>query len=185
MERTLKVSLTERDYYNFNKFHMRHSPYGKRNSRAIYIIAAVMALLIAGMNFIVEGVTLETVLMIFPYAVVIVAMLALITPLSLLVLKLQIAIMKKSGKLPYEESSMVELHDDYFVEITEKSRNEIKYTGAEGIMVASDGSIYVYMNSLTVYILPPSSFESDEDRKEISAFLCEKIDSFDKEKKNA
>ena len=176
MKYELKVSLSEREYYDFNKFHMNRSPYGKRNRRAIYIIALVMAILIMAMNFIVEGFNIETFLFLIPYLLVICLILLLVGPLSLLVLKMQIALMKKQGKMPYEETSVIELYEDYFVEVTDKSRNEIKYTGAEGIMISQDGSIYIYMNSLMAYILPVSCFESDKMREEISGFLLERIE---------
>ena len=175
MKYKLDVSMTEKDYYNFNKFHMSHSPYGKRSQRSAYIIATVMALLIALMSLIIEGVTLTTMLMLFPYAIVIASILALIKPLSLLILKIQITVMKKRGKLPYSASSTLELYDDFFVEITETERREVKYTGAEGIMVAEDGSVYIYMNSLMAYILPVGTFESDEVRDEIREFLLDKV----------
>lgn len=177
MKYELSVSLDERDYYNFNKFHMRRSPYGKRTQKTIYILATVMALFIAAMYFLVEGVSVETVLMLFPYAIIIAVMLTLTGPLSLLVLKLQIVMMKHRGKLPYEEKATIQMYDDYFVEITENSKNEIKYTGAEGIMIGKDGSVYVYMNNIMAYILPPSCFESDEQRQEVTSFLLEKIES--------
>lgn len=176
MKYKLDVSLTEKDYYNFNKFHMQSSPYGKRSQRAAYIIATVMALLIAVMSLIIEGVKLTTLLMLFPYAIVIAVMLALIKPLSLLILKIQVATMKKRGKLPYSASSTLELYDDFFIEITDTERREVKYTGAEGIAVADDGSIYVYMNSLMAYILPCGVFESDKEKDEICAFLLERIE---------
>ena len=90
-------------------------------------------------------------------------------------LKIQITVMKKRGKLPYSASSTLELYDDFFVEITETERREVKYTGAEGIMVAEDGSVYIYMNSLMAYILPVGTFESDEVRDEIREFLLDKV----------
>lgn len=83
--------------------------------------------------------------------------------------------MKKNGKAPYSEHSLLEFYDDYFIEKTENTKAEIKYDAVFKIRVNELKAIYIYQNVLVAYIIPFSAFSCEDERKEFLNFIQKKI----------
>ena len=95
-------------------------------------------------------------------------------PLSLFFLKLHIRFMKNNGKLPYSNYATLEFFDDYFVEITENTKTEVKYDAVFKVRVNEPKAIYIYQNSVLAYIIPFDVFVSDAERDKFIEFICQK-----------
>ena len=165
------VNLTDKDYTDFNIFWMLKSPYGKKQmlkSRlilSVIFILAVLYVLITG-----EGI-LEN----FVFIGLMVVMLALfqlfMSRFFAFSLKNQFKTLKKSGKMAYSPESTMEFYDDIFVEYTEENKNEHKYTTIERISLVGDKIIYIHINNVMAYLIPISSFNSEEELRSFIDFI--------------
>ena len=83
--------------------------------------------------------------------------------------------MKKNGKLPYSNFATLEFYDDYFVEITENTKTEIKYDAIFKVRVNEQKAIYIYQNAVLAYIIPFDVFDSSVARDEFLDFIHQKM----------
>lgn len=168
MNYKLDITLTDKDYTDFNIFWMLKSTYGKKQMLKcrviIFLIFALSALfvLLTGDgsvgNFVFIGLM-----------VVMLALFQIFMPsFYTRTIKSQLKTLKKSGKMAYSPESSMEFYDDYFVEYTEENKNEHKYTTIERISLVGDKIIYLHINNVTAYLIPISSFNSEE---ELSSFI--------------
>lgn len=166
------VTLSDKDYYEFNRFHMRETKGGRKTSLVTYVILAVIFVLVSVTTFLQYGFELYSFIYIavWLFAVVLISLILdpVITPL---ILRLTIFMMKKSGKLPYEKLSRLEFYDEYFIEISENNKNETKYAGIEQVLVSRAKAVYIYLSGSTAYILPAIIFSSDSEREEFTEFI--------------
>ncbi len=163
------VFLDDKDYYEYNKFHLLHSPYGKRYRKLISIMFAVFAFIVALMLAIVESVIVALISAV-PMLLLGAVMVLVFPYLVLLILKIQISLTKNSPNKRYLPKSTIEFAEESFTELTEIGSTETKYFVIERISV-TEQAIYMHMNSVTAYILPTSLFESDETLDEFIDFL--------------
>ena len=171
MNYKLDITLTDKDYTDFNIFWMLKSPYGKKQmlkSRlilSVIFILAVLYVLITG-----EGISEN-----FVFIGLMVVMLALfqifMARFFAFSLKSQFKTLKKSGKMAYSPESTMGFYDDIFVEYTEENKNEHKYTTIERISIVGDKIIYLHINNVTAYLIPMSSFTSAEELRSFIDFI--------------
>jgi len=83
--------------------------------------------------------------------------------------------MKKHGKLPYSNASTIEFYDDYFIELTENTKTEVKYDAVLKIRVNNPKGIYIYQNAIMAYIIPFKAFNSNDEKSEFLNFINQKI----------
>ncbi|MBQ9161643.1 MAG: YcxB family protein [Clostridia bacterium] len=179
------VVLSDDDYLELNKFVMLRSHYGKKQIRQSRVIACVcigvmMALLLIGGGF-----TPETFLTIIPCGVLLGLFIVLLPNMMSASLKGQIKQMKKSGKMPYTPSSVVEFLDDSFTEVAEDNKTEMKYPSIERVSVVGGKTVYIHFNSLAALILPKASFESEVQYGEFLEFIktkCAAVDFYPSKK---
>ena len=69
----------------------------------------------------------------------------------------------------------MEFYDDRFVELTNDSRSESKYSVLYRIVENKDKAIYIYRNAIVASIIPTRCFESAEMKKDFIAFIEQKI----------
>ena len=165
---------TDKDYYEFNKYHMTDSPDVKKSGLIGKLYVPVI-FLIMFIYYIIRGddwYTLSFALILF--SIVSVIWFFSLKPLSLFILKLHIRFMKKNGKLPYSNYATLEFFDDYFVEITENTKTEVKYDAVFKVRVNEPKAIYIYQNSVLAYIIPFDVFVSDAERDKFIEFICQK-----------
>ena len=170
-----ETKTTDKDYYEFNKYHTTDSPDVKK-SGLIGKLYLPIIFLIMFIYYIIRGddwYSLSFSLIIF--SIISVVWFFSLKPLSLLFLKLHIKFMKKNGKLPYSNFAILEFYDDYFVEITENTKTEIKYDAIFKVRVNEQKAIYIYQNAVLAYIIPFDVFYSSVARDEFLDFIHQKM----------
>lgn len=169
-----ETKINDKDYYEFNKYHSTDSPDVKKSGLVgkLYVPAIFLLMFI---YYIIRGddwYSLSFALIIF--SIVSVIWFFSLKPLSLLFLKIHIKFMKKNGKLPYSDYAILEFYDDYFVEITENTKTEVKYDAVFKVRVNEPKAIYIYQNAVLAYIIPFAIFSSDDERRKFVDFISEK-----------
>jgi hypothetical protein len=89
------------------------------------------------------------------------------------IIKWQIKLMKKSGKLPFARENHYKFEEDYFLIETEIMDIKQKYAAIENILV-SPKAIYIYLGAIQANTLPLSVFESEQQKEEFITFINEK-----------
>lgn len=174
MKFRFNVNLTEEDYYEFNRFHLIKSEFGKKQILKMRIFVAVfIAVVSLGLLFIGDF-TSDAFVQIIPLVLILIIVEAGYVKFSELILKLQLKSMKKSGKMGYDTESVLEFYDDIFVETTETIRTEQKYSVVEKIYINNGKIIYIYVNNVRAYLVPLTSFESKEQFDDFMEFLKQK-----------
>jgi hypothetical protein len=89
-------------------------------------------------------------------------------------LKLNIWIMKKSGKLPFSKNVSLSFYDGHFDQVTETAETKTKYSAIERV---SEGkaAVYIYIGAIQAFIIPLAAFESESQKAEFMAFLRGKM----------
>ena len=165
---------TDKDYYEFNKYHTTDSPDVKKSGLIGKLYVPVI-FLIMFIYYIIRGddwYSLSFALILF--TIVSIIWMFSLKPLSLFFLKLHIKFMKKNGKLPYSNYSVLEFYDDYFVEQTENTKTEVQYDAVFKIRINNSKAIYIYQNAVLAYIIPFDVFESNTDREKFIDFISQK-----------
>lgn len=168
MKYQFHVKLTEKDYYEFNEFHMLKSKQGRKNILTMRTVFAVLPLIIAAVSFWGGGFTLESFLHVIPYLLIIVLFQILTVPMVRGSIKYSIKNMKKSGKMAFSPQSVIEFYDDRFVESTDVNKTEQIYAAIQRVCVIENKSIYIFVNSISGYIIPAACFK---DRPQLDEFV--------------
>ncbi|MBE7011276.1 MAG: YcxB family protein [Ruminococcaceae bacterium] len=169
-----ECKTTYKDYYEFNKYHTINSPDVKK-SRLIGKLYVPVLFLIMFIYYIIRGddwYSLSFALVIF--SIVSIIWIFSLKPLTLFFLKLHIRFMKKNGKLPYSEFSVMEFYDDSFIEKTDNAKTEAQYNAIFKIRVNEPKAIYIYLNTVLAYIIPLDVFDSNEARDKFLEFIHQK-----------
>ena len=122
MEFRFDVSLTEKDYLDFNRFHALKSPYGKKGIKAFRISITGLLLLIAATIMFVSEFSAFS-LIYAAIMVVVTAILQFFIPRFFFSsIKNSIKRMQKAGTLRYSPSYSLEFSDESFTETTPERR---------------------------------------------------------------
>lgn len=179
MNYKFNVTLTDKDYLDFNIFWMIKSPYGKKQMMKLRLVllalfvAGGIAILLLGDN------SAQTYMSVCSLAVMLVLFQLFMARFMAWSLKGQLKTMKKSGRLAYSPRSVMEFYEDYFVESTDENRNEQKYSGIERISVISGKINYIHINNTMAYLLPVSSFATAEECRSFIEFMKTKVPTVD------
>ena len=173
----LNITLSDQDYLDFNLFLHLQSSYGKKQMRTIritYILVFIFFILNIGM---IKRFTPDTLL----YVIVLLLTLLIIQILLKSSLKKNITKkvnqLLKTNKALYSSTSIMEFYDDYFSEITKDEKNEIKYTLIEQVSIVSNKMIYIHRNNVITFIIPFSSFTSNEELNSFLEFIKTKFNN--------
>ena len=173
MKFKLNVNVTEKEYVEFNKFHLLRSPYGKRymlNNRIV---------INACMGFICFCVLYVAVISDSSGAYVGFAAGALTTLIYNMCLRRvlassiekQVKNQLKDGNNLYTAKKTIELYDDKIVDYNEQEKSETSYKKLERVCVVDGTHIYLYVTSQSAHIIPISVFESHGQYEEFLSFL--------------
>lgn len=171
------VNLTEQDYYEFNRFHIFTSHYGKKQFEKSRILISVIPLILLILRFgsyVLSSFAVENLVVCIVYILLSVFIFFISKPLVWFVSKLQIKQMKKQGKLPFSPASTLEFYDDCFMEITPDNKTESKYSLVDSIYIVNGKMIYIFTNSVLAYILPIAAFASSEQYNSFMDFITKK-----------
>lgn len=174
MKFRFNVNLTEDDYYEFNRFHMIKSEFGKKQILKMRIFVAVFIVIVSLGLLFADDFSYESFITLIPLAVILIVVEFGYVKLTEMILKLQLKSMKKSGKMGFDPTSVLEFYDDAFVEITDTVRTEQKYAVVESININNGQILYIYVNNIRAYLLPLSSFETKEQFGDFIDFLKQK-----------
>ena len=162
---------TDKDYYEFNKYHTTDSPDVKKSGLIGKLYVPVI-FFIMFIYYIIRGddwYTLSFALILF--TIISIIWIFSLKPLSLFFLKLHIKFMKKNGKLPYSEQATLEFFDDCFIETTENTKTEVKYDAVFKIRINESKAIYIYQNAVLAYIIPFDVFDTIAERYNFIEFI--------------
>lgn len=173
------VTLTDTDYYDFNKFWMLYSHYGKKNMLSIRLTAVGIVVILALLYLFGNGFSAEGITGVIPMLLVLAIFELGLTPFMQFFLKQQIKSMHKTGKMPYSPSAVVEFNESTFSETTPLNKTVHLYSAIERISVINNKIIYIHVNNIMAYLLPYSSFSNREEYEKLLAFLKEKCKNVD------
>ena len=180
MKYSFEVKLGEQDYYEFNKFWMLRSHYGKRNVRSTRVMLTVLILALALFSLYSAGFTTEGLLVLIPYGVLMLLAHLAIKPFFALTLKGNLKHMQKSGRMPYSAVSQITFFEDHFEECAEEGKAEHPYTALERISAVEGRMVYLHLNNVQAYLVPYSVFADHAQYEEFLAFLAQKCPCIDR-----
>lgn len=175
----LKILLSDNDYLDYNCFWNFKSPYGRKQMIkfriSFFVIFAVMiAIFLFG-----NGISRQTIISVIPCIILLVIFQALLKPFTKTLIKTNFKALKKNGKTPYTESSVIDFYDEHLIESASQSTIEHKYSAIERVSIVPDKVIYIHVNSLMAYIIPVSCFESMAQYENFIAFIKTKCNNVD------
>ena len=179
MKFQFNVNTTDKDYFDYNKFWMLRSHYGKKQMMGFRIVIAVIFgvyifISLYGGNF-----TVDSFISVIPMAILLIIFELLFSSLFVFFLKGHLKSLKKKGKMGYSPSSVIEFHEDVFIETTPDNKTEQKYSAIERVSVVDNKVFYIHVNNIMSYILPFSCFESNEQYNEFFEFIKTKCSNID------
>lgn len=173
------VKLSERDYVDYNLFHLTKSPYGKKQLFSMRVMIAVLTVLLAVMALVKNGFTTEGLIQAIAPIFIFTVLQLLLKPLFSVFTRVAVKSMKKTGKPAYSPTSVIEFDEDSFTETTPENRIEQKYSSVERISIIKDRFVYIHINNIMAYIIPMSSFETKEQYAAFTDFIKTKCVSID------
>ena len=173
------VNTNDQDYLDYNKFWMLRSHYGKKQMTTFRVVFAVIIGVYILISLYVGNFTLDSFIGIIPMAILLILFELLLSPLFVLFLKSHLKSLKKKGKMGYSPSSVIEFHEDVFIETTPDNKTEQKYSAIERVSVVDNKVFYIHVNNIMSYILPFSCFESNEQYNEFFEFIKTKCSNID------
>ena len=179
MKFQFNVNTTDKDYFYYNKFWMLRSHYGKKQMMGFRIVIAVIFgvyifISLYGGNF-----TVDSFISVIPMAILLIIFELLFSSLFVFFLKGHLKSLKKKGKMGYSPSSVIEFHEDVFIETTPDNKTEQKYSAIERVSVVDNKVVFIHVNNIMSYILPFSCFESNEQYNEFFEFIKTKCSNID------
>ena len=175
MRYKFKFDLNDHDYYEFNKHHLLHAPDMKKRTFWMKLYVPVLLSLILIFH-ILQGDDFDLICTAgISFFIVSAIWIFSLRYLLLILLKLRIRFMKKSGKMPYSSNVSMYFFDDYFTEITSDTKTDIKYTAVMRAYISELNAIYIYSNIIQAYIIPYSAFQSPAECEKFWEFITEKV----------
>lgn len=173
------ITMTEKDFIEFNITHLKISKVGKRMTSIMWLIS-IMVIAVCGVVFFTTAksdgspIYIPIILTSFVAISMLVYMLFFYKKSIKRSVVKTIKTQKKDGKLPFSENSVVEFTDDEVIEETQMSVSRVKYENLERICIC-DTAMYLYINSQQAIILPFNQL--GDDKEKVIAFLKEKVNS--------
>ncbi len=179
MKYKFNVNMNDKDYLDYNMFWMLRSPYGKKQVANLRIVFFLLIGILVLITLVGGGFSLQSLVDALPLLIFLAIYQLLLVPCYKWGLKGHIKSLSKKGKPGYTPSSVIEFYEDAFVETTDKSRNETKYSAVERISVVDDKVVYIHVNNIMAYILPFECYESAQQRNEFLEFIKSKCGNVD------
>lgn len=171
---TLNCNLSEQDYLEFNTYVLNNSKENKKFKTLLLIILSIFELSISIPDLIAEQDIVLIIITVISIIIIPLIVLFILDKTFTPFLKLYLKIIKKHGKLPYSENSIMEFYDEYLIEKTDVCKRELRYDGIEKVAINKTNTIYIFENSILAYIIPANTFSSDNEREEFINFIKEK-----------
>ena len=165
-------TVTEKDYIEFNRYHVQNSPAGKKSRKiALYIMLA--ALLLVLLTDFLNGNTEKMIYTLIAFVVMGVCVLLLLGPMMRWNVKLSTRIMKKSGRLPYDKQVNLRFEDELIIEKTPMTEVKTSYASLERIAVGKEG-VYLYNSAISAILIPNTVFTNAAQKYDFLQFMHQK-----------
>lgn len=171
MKYQLFVKLSDEDYLEFNRYAQFLTPEGKKVIRLTRVLILMIFALTIYLFLLLEGFTLLTWITVGFLAIALGVFQLLLKPYFRKTLGWRIQKLKKSGKKLYSPEANLEFYDDYFVEMAEGNRSERKYATIDRVSIVEGKGIYIHENPTSAYIIPYSTFSSQEEYWQFREFV--------------
>ncbi|MBR5234102.1 MAG: YcxB family protein [Clostridia bacterium] len=168
------VKLSDKDFLEFNYFHMLKSHYGRKT----YILLKTL-LLVLPLVFWFAGYAIHSFSEDYPKMLIVLIPLCLILfftakPIMKASVKQQLNTWMKKGKKPYSTEAVMEFSDESIVETTSENHTELKYSAIDSVYVVKGEIVYLYINAGQAYMLPYASFENEKQFNNFIEFISKK-----------
>lgn len=159
---------------NSTNFTVYISPYRDKKLDIFRIALSVLLAFLSLIMLIGDNFSLFAFIDVMPYVLLIVAMNVFWKKILLWSIKHQISGLKKKGRLPYSEASVMEFFDDRFTESTHSSKAENLYDTVERVCIWKNKYIYIHVNTIGAYIIPMSAFKDTDQSNDFITFIEER-----------
>ncbi len=183
MKFRLNINISDEIYYDFNKFWLLHSSNSAKTRTLARITAILLYIIFGWLYYKAEGFSVNTGVFIGCLVVFMTLVQIFMKKILWLNLKLRLNTKKKKGELKYTKSSVYEFCDDVFYETTDVEKCEIKYNAIECVRIIKGNMVLLQRGEFSAYIVPISSFISNEQYDAFIDFIktkCPKIDFYEK-----
>lgn len=170
-----KVVLNENDYLLFNQYHMLNSRHGKNLVLIYRLLVPVVSLLTVVTLYILDQDLQAALFTAFFMTILSVLGVVFAKKAIIMIMKTGITKLKKDGMLPYSKLATLKFSDDLIHEISPDSEHKIKYSLIEKVAV-TESAIYIYFGAVQAYVLPMSTFSTEEEKRDFLAFINLKAD---------
>ena len=171
---TLKFTVTEQDYINFNLHHRKTSKTGKRGKIANILILIPAFFLGFWLANRIDDEPVDVYFFVFfgiMAAIALPLLFLLFTFLDKLIVRWTAKSMLKDGKNnDFLGEQTVIFHEDCIEDINAHSQSRVPYTSIEKINFGYD-CYYIYMGAIKANIIPLSAFADDAQRQEFLELL--------------
>ena len=170
------ITLDDNDYLLFNQYHLFNSRSGKNSLiffRFIIPCICIMVIFIfwiAGSDF--ELILIEAILM----AIISIWWIVYSKKSIFKSINKRIKKVKKEGRLPYSNESILKFDEEKIHEITPNTENITKYSLIEKIAV-TEKAVYIYFGALQAYILPVKAFSDEMEKLKFLEFINTKAEN--------
>ena len=171
-----KITLDDNDYLLFNHYHIFNSRSGKKSLIFYRFIIRYICLMIIFIFWIVgsdfELIIIEAILMaIISIWWIIYGKKSILKSINKRIIKV-----KKEGRLPYSNESILKFDEEKIHEITPNTENIMKYSLIEKIAV-TEKAVYIYFGALQAYILPVKAFTDEMEKLKFLEFINSKAEN--------
>ena len=173
-----EVNVTEKDYLDYNLFWQFKSPYGKKQILTYRVVFALLFGVLILLTLLKGDFSTDSIIESIFYFFFLILVEIFFKRLTTSIFKSTIKSLKKKGKMAYSPTATAQFHENTFIEITPETRNEVNYSLVELVSVIGNQTIYIHVNNMMAYLLPSSSFTSQEQFDTFVEFLktkCERV----------
>ena len=165
-------AITEKDYWNFNRYHTLHSPAGKKTLLVLSFIMPVI-LAIQLVVDVLKGYAEYLIGVAVIYSVFSGIWVLLLRPMMLIGVYLNTVLLKKSGKLPYDSKVILKFDDEFLYEKAALMEIKMSYAKLERIAVGESG-VYLYHAVLAAFLIPNHVFTNTVQKYDFLQFIHQK-----------
>lgn len=168
----LNYTITEKDYWNFNRYHTLHSPAGKNTLLVLSLIIPVLLLMQLVVD-VLKGNAEYIIGVAVIYAAFSGIWALLLRPILLIGVRLNTLLLKKNGKLPYDSQVELKFDEEFIYEKSSLTEIKMSYAKLERIAVDKAG-VYLYHTVLSAFVIPNSAFSSAVQKYDLLQFIHKK-----------
>ena len=165
-------TITEKDYWDFNQYHTLHSPAGKKTLLVLSFIIPVL-LLIQIVVDVLKGYAEYIIGVAVIYAVFSGIWALLLRPMMLIGVRLNMVLLKKNGKLPYDSQINLRFEENFIYEKAQLTETKMSYEKLEQIAVGKKG-VYLYHTVMSAFLIPNSVFTNAAQKHDFLQFIHQK-----------